>query len=112
MRKRKAPVLLLSAIGVLLLVVMAINSGVFAGSPGDGHDHDAPTAQAPEPTDVKEKMKSQIDTVVKEDAKPASKVPDRPTVIREKPSVYKPTPNDNQTSAQWYTDESRKPSDE
>lgn len=115
MRKRKAPVLLLSAIGVLLLVVMAINSGVFAGGANAGHSHDGPQAEAPEPTDVKEKMKSQLENVVGKsggESKPADKVPDRPTVIQDKPSGYKPTPNDNTTSAQWYTNESRKPSDE
>lgn len=115
MRKRKAPVLLLSAVGVLLLVVMAINSGVFAGA-SSGHSHDMPTpAEAPEPVDVKEKMKNQLDSVVgkgPEAPKKTPEVPERPTVIQDKPARYKPTPSDSSTSAQWYTDESRKPSDE
>ncbi|MBX7133368.1 MAG: hypothetical protein K1X67_11905 [Fimbriimonadaceae bacterium] len=115
MKKRKTPVLLLSALGGLVLVVVFINlaqMGLIAPqAPKDDHDH----ASVPEGTpatdkNIKDQMKANLSNVVGGTttmAKPGEKaVAPEPTVAVPKPVTVKQKPNDSSTGTQWWSDES------
>lgn len=106
MRKRKTPVLMISALALLLLVVAAINSGL-AGRLESGHSHEPQPETPKAASDMKDQMKQQLDVSVgTEAAKPVAKVPDQPTVAREKPQQVKQMPHDSMTNSKWFDDDS------
>lgn len=108
MRKKKAPVVLIAALLILVGVVAVVNMAQLdllpkpTGNTSTRVEQEAPAAD--ERADIKKRM---ADGVEKTTAKSeAGKNPSEPTVAVPKQEKYKPRPSSMQTSGQWYQDES------
>jgi hypothetical protein len=109
MRKRKTPVLLISALSVLALVIFYINlasAGVIGGKEGDQKEQakDEPKSDQQVAEAMKDQLKSVVNapTGAKANAPHTTTVAPEPTVVVPKQVTNKQKPNDNQTSGQWY----------
>ena len=113
MKKKNQPYILVTVL-VLLLGSVAFFNLMGQGSPKDAHDHEAEQeeALAGQSTSVsantKEAMEQRASEAINKKSGNGLKVADSKSVPKtpmvQNPATwtYKPTPNDNATSSQWY----------
>lgn len=122
MKKRKNPVILVTALVLLGSAVAFMNMPQSASAGGDGHNHDQPKSEEKVEAPSKESVASSVASKVS-GGKPSTRPvgapeemrgpggpggPSGPSILKPKMEPYKPTPNDSSTSTQWYTEETPK----
>lgn len=113
MKKRKTPVLMFSALGGLVLVVVFINlsqMGLIAPpAPEKAVAAETPPGTPATDKNIKDQMKANLSNVVggstKMTAPGSTSVAPEPTVAVPKPVITKQKPNDSSTGTQWWSED-------
>lgn len=117
MQRKKAPILLLAALVILVGAVAVTNMANFGmlsnlgqgrnndvvQDDGHGHDHDS---EANARSEIKDRMKTGVKAEPDMPKSAAATNPSKPTVEVEPTEKYKPKPSGMQTSGQWYDEKS------
>ena len=118
MKEKPKPILLVTAIVVLMGVIMVINAtGMFGDNKPESVDAPpeqidaAQSASNLSRTEAIDRLKDAanigIDGVIEDEAVPVVLlVPENPTIEVPRPTVFKQTPDENSIAGQWWDDDS------
>ncbi len=119
MQKQGSRMLLVGVVVVALAGAVVWNAASMARASGggetpghEGHDHGEGKAATKEERDSAQKtllsrLEKRSPQVANAEGEDPDGIPDRPTILVDRPAPYRPAPNDAGTATHWYQEDSR-----